>query len=123
MQVLIDSPFVKNKRPETCELRGSVRSDLVADRMLHEGVRGDDEVAREPASGVQGEGREPVPDAPHPRLTPDQDGEEARLQEEGEQPLHPERVPDDVAREARADMEAYRRHHSRASQLEEDRGG
>jgi hypothetical protein len=68
--------------------------------MLHEGVRRDDEVAREPAADEQSHrGRRSDPTR-QPPLAPDEDEQEAGFEEEREEPLHRQRLPDHAARVA-----------------------
>ena len=103
------------KAPEVAELQRAVGADAVADRMLHEGVGADDEVARQPAADEQRERRaRKCPRGPS-RCSPKRSRpRKRRLEEEREHALHRERVPDDAAgvpREARpvgAELELHR---------------
>ena len=114
VSVLGDGPRVQQKGPEVAEDEGAVGGGGVAHRMLHEGVRADDEVAGEPAADEEREGGQEVPAPPEAPLPEHQQPEEARLQEEREQAFHRERVSDDasgVSREVRpvgAELELHR---------------
>ena len=91
-----------------------VAADRVADRVLHERVRADDEVAGQPAPDEQRDGGEEVTAPAQPMLAEDEQAEEARLEEEREQSFHRERLADDaagVSRERRpvgAELELHR---------------
>ena len=60
MRVLPSGPAVQNEIPETRQLQAPVRSREIADGMLHEGVGGDDEVARQPGTDKDCDRRQPV---------------------------------------------------------------
>ena len=114
VQELGDRPWIEDEGAEVAQAEDSVGAELVPDRVLHEGVGRDDEVAREPAADEERDRGEEVAARTEPSLAPDQQGEEARLEEEGEDPLHRQRLPDDVAGAARegrpvgAELELHR---------------
>ena len=89
-------------------------ADRMADRMLHERVRADDEVARQPAADEERHGGSEMPARTEPLLAEHEQAEKRRFEEEREQPFHRERLADDaagVAREGRpvgAELELHR---------------
>ena len=76
----------------------AVGGDDVADGVLHEGVRHEDEVAREPAAHRHRHRGEKVLPRPEPLLAPDERADERALEQEGEHPFHRQRLSDDAAR-------------------------
>ena len=71
VQVLRDRPQVEHERSQIGDLIGPVRGDRVAHRVLHEGVRRDDEVARKPAADKQRDGGQVVELGAQLPLTPE----------------------------------------------------
>ncbi|MGY2875354.1 hypothetical protein ACVW00_002544 [Marmoricola sp. URHA0025 HA25] len=93
--------LVEHHRPEVGELGAAgLGVVLVADRVLHPGVRGEDEVGGEQGADVHRPDRRRV-DVPR-QLPPPEDpqSQERRLEEEREQPLDRQRCSEDVADEA-----------------------
>src|SRR5437870_9334866 len=97
-------PGVEEESGKAHEDHRAVLRARVAGRVLHPRTGGDDEVAREPRAQEDECGGEPVPPAPEPPLAEEEEGQEGRLEEEGEDAFHGERLADDAtgrAREAR----------------------
>ena len=88
---------LKRYAQKLLEVQDAVLAQPVADRVLHEGVGDDDEVAREPRAQRQGDGRREVPPRAEPLLAEEEQPEERRLEEEGEHALHRQRLADDLA--------------------------
>jgi hypothetical protein len=96
------SDLVGEDGPQVGELRPSLRRvEAVPDRVLHEGVRREDEVRRQdgagrhdPHGGQMQALRQAVP-------AEDPEADEGRLQEEGEEALQRERRAEDVPDESR----------------------
>ena len=101
MRVLRQRPGVEHEGPEAREPERSVRHHLVTDRMLHEGVGRDDEIAGEPTADEEGERGGEMTPAAEPAFAEDQEPEKRRLEEEREQAFHGERLTDDASRVAR----------------------
>ena len=100
VRVLGERPRIQDEDLEVHQAERPVRGDPVPDRMLHEGIRRDDEVAGDPASDEESHRGQEVPDPREPPLAPDEQRQEARFEEEREEPLHRERLPDHAARVA-----------------------
>src|SRR5215210_6760199 len=88
VRVLRPHPRVEEDGPVVVELDVAVRKCLVADRMLHPGVRRDDEVARGPGTQEDHKGREQVDPLPETLLPEEEKPHERRLEEEREGALH-----------------------------------
>ena len=98
VRVLRERPGFSTNAEKSAELRAAPSPPIdVADGVLHERVGADDEVSGQPAPDEQGDGGEEVPAPAQPMLAEDEEAEEARLQEEREQPFHRERLADDAA--------------------------
>ena len=74
-----------------------VGARAVADRVLHERVGGDDEVAREPRPHEQGHGHREVTEPAESLLAEEEEPEERGLEDEGEHPLDGEGLAHDLA--------------------------
>ena len=48
VSVLPERPLVQQQSPETCQFDLAVCANVIRDRMLHPGVRGDDEITAKP---------------------------------------------------------------------------
>src|SRR5207248_10694239 len=87
------------ERAEVGDLQLAVL-ERVAHRVLHEGVRDDDEVTGDPGAGEErGDGRE-MRARPELLLAVDDEAKEGRPENEGKDAFHRERLPDDAARES-----------------------
>ncbi len=61
--VLPEGPLINEEAPKAGELDFVMGAELVADRMLHPGIGGDDEIAAQPGADKYKKGGPPVPDA------------------------------------------------------------
>jgi hypothetical protein len=95
-------------------LQPAVGVDRVTDRMLHERIRGDNEVAGQPAAEQQRERGDGMAAPPQTPLAEHEQAEERRFEEEGEHAFHRQRLPDDAAgdlreaRPVRAELKLHR---------------
>ena len=101
MEILPEEPRIGEKGEEAGQGKASIGKDLVAHRMLHEGVRGHDEESRGPSPQEDQEGREPVGPGRKPLPAEEEEGQEGRLQEEGENAFHGQGLADYTARSLR----------------------
>ena len=95
---LHQSPRVEQVGAQIADGQRAVGGDDVADGVLHEGVRHEDEVAREPAPHRHRQRGEKMLPRPEPLLAPDERADEGALEQEGKHPFHRERLSDDAAR-------------------------
>ena len=68
----------------------------MSDRVLHERVRGDNEVAREPRPREQSHGHREVPKPPESLLAEEEEPEERGYENEGEHPFDSKGLADDL---------------------------
>ncbi|MGC3991945.1 MAG: hypothetical protein QM796_20095 [Chthoniobacteraceae bacterium] len=98
---LHERPRIQQIRAQVRQHQRPIRSEGIPHRMLHEGVRHQNEQPREPAPGRDANRREKVIARPEPFLAPDQRANEGAFQKEREHALHRQRLPDDAAAVAR----------------------
>ena len=97
VRILPEQPGVQQQRPKARQQNLAVRSQRVADRMLHPGVRRHDEESGKPRSQEDQEAREPVPSGSQLLFAEEKQTQETRLQEERKHALHRQRLADNAA--------------------------
>ena len=97
MQVLPERPGIAEEGAEIGEVEQPVGTCAVSDRVLHERVGGDDEVAREPRPHEQSHGHREVTEPAESLLAEEEQTEERGLEDEGEHPLDGEGLAHDLA--------------------------
>ena len=63
VRVLPERPRIQHQAPEAGERHGAISGARIGHRMLHPGIGGNDEVARQPGADKHGHGRPPVGDS------------------------------------------------------------
>jgi hypothetical protein len=91
-------PGIEQVGAQIADGQRAIGGDHVADRVLHERVRHQDEVAGEPAANRHQHRGEKMLSWPEPLLAKDQGPDKGALEQEGKHPLHRQRLPDDAAR-------------------------
>ena len=111
---LNERPVIEHERAEVLDRQRAVRLLHVAGRVLHERIRDDDEIAREPAPQRDGHRGDEMINRAEPLLAEDEDAEEGAFQEEREHALHRQGLADHApgnageARPVRAELEFHR---------------
>ena len=93
---LHESPFVEQICPQVGQHQRPVRANRMADRMLHEGVRHQDEVRRQPTANRDAHRSEKVLRRAKPLLAPYERADEGAFEQERKHALHGERLADDT---------------------------
>ena len=97
MQVLPERPGIAEESAKIGEVKQPVGTRAVPDRVLHERVGGDDEVAREPRPHEQGHGHRQVTELAESLLAEEEQPEERGLEDECEHALDREGLAHDLA--------------------------
>src|SRR6267142_1814956 len=79
------------------EIQHAIITNSVANRMLHEGVCHEDEIAREPTPGGEADSRKKMCTPAEPSLAIQEDANECALQKERKHSFHGESLADDAA--------------------------
>src|SRR5271154_3509735 len=95
---LDQSPRIQQVGTKTPDAKGSSRIDSIAHRMLHEGIRDQDEVAGQPTSERNRYRCQKVIARTQSFFAPDERADEGAFQEECEHPFHRQGLSDRAAR-------------------------
>jgi hypothetical protein len=94
---LDERPGVREICPDVYQIERAVLPHCVANRVLHERVRDQNEIAREPTPGGETHRCEKMQTRTQPPLSVEEDADERALQEECEHAFHREGLADDAA--------------------------